>query len=322
VPQWAGKWKGGRYYLDDEGRKVFFIERRKKSVRLKTHDEELAVGELARFLQDPEVYCRPPPEPEGPKEPVLITKERVALYLDSIADTVKDHQEARHSYLSAWGEHGLDLRTVDRKALRVALASFDGGHRGRTEALNAFARWLVREGELPSWLPLVNTRPPKPTRAERMAYALEDLQAKFRELKAGPVRDLFLLRAATGMHHTEIQQIEGCRVFTGPLPDKGVAIRTLGEGHEIRGVLQVVHKSGNRHRQSVDANVLEASLRLREGVPSRITVWKALEPLVPSNLRHTFVTLAGEVGELVTYSGGVSTEGASLRSSDTERGRP
>ncbi len=313
MPTWAGTWKGGRYYLDDDGRKVFYIERRgglgrkgQYTIRLTTHDEQLAVGALERFLADPVAFVRPPPEVAGPLAEVLITKDRVALYLESIHDTVADHRAARESYLRNWAELGLDLRTVDRKALRVALASFDGGHRGRTEALNAFARFLVREGDLSSWNPLVNTREPEATRAEREAYSLEDLREAWAKLTAGPIRDLFLLRASTGMHHTELEQLEGARIFKGPLPDKGVGIRQLGGDHEIQGVLQVMHKSRRRHRQSVDAAGLEAALRLREGVPHRIVVWEAIKPLVPSNLRHTFTTLAGEVGELVTHvAGGV-----------------
>jgi hypothetical protein len=62
VPAWAGKWKGGRYYLDAEsGKPVYFIERRGRSVRLQTHDEDLAVGQLAAFLADPVAFTRPEP---------------------------------------------------------------------------------------------------------------------------------------------------------------------------------------------------------------------------------------------------------------------
>lgn len=300
MPAWAGKWKGGRYYLTPEGKRVFFIERRGRSVRLQTHDEELAVGELARFLVDPVAFCRPAPVATE-NGPVLITEERIRLYLESIHDTVSDHRKARASYLTAWANQGVDLRHVDRKALRLMLASFEGGHRGRTEALNAFARWLVKEGELEAWNPLVNTRAPEATRAEREAYSLEQLDATWKGLDAGLVRDLFHVRAATGLHHTEIEQVAGAPVITGPLPDKGVAIRKLDGKHAIAGVLQVMHKSRRRHRQSLDAPTLEAVLRLTKRVPDRVTVWEALKPLVPSNLRHTFVTLAGEVGSLVTY---------------------
>lgn len=300
MPAWAGKWKGGRYYLDDQGRRVFFIERLKRSVKLATHDEALAVGQLAAFLDDPVAFTRPALE-RAETAPVLITEQRRNLYLESIHDTVRDHRRARASYLDAWAELGIDLRTVDRKALRAALASFDGGHRGRTEAINAFARFLVREGDLTAWNPLINTRAPAETRAEREAYALEQLAECFKRLDPGPVRDLFHVRAATGLHHTEIEQLEGAPLFSGPLPDRGVGIRTLPDEGKIAGVLQVMHKSRNRHRQSVDAPTLRACLRLVAHVPDRITVWEKLDPLVPSNLRHTFVTLAGEVGKLITY---------------------
>lgn len=307
MPTWAGKWQGGRFYVDELGRKVFFIERQRRVIKLDTHDEALAVGELARFLAAPASFTmtRAAP-PTSVASPVLITKERLALYLESIRDTVKDHRAARYSYLTAWAALGLDLRTVDRKALRAALATFDGGHRGRVEAINAFARFLVREGDLATWNPLVNTRAPdNDARAEREAYALEQLGECFKRLEAGPLRDLFRVRVATGLHHTEIDQLADAQVTTGPLPDRGAWIRRLPKGHRIAGVIQVVHRKKSRverrHRVSVDAPTLEAALRLVDGVPGRIAAWEAFAPLVPSNLRHTFVTLAGEVGELVTY---------------------
>lgn len=271
-------------------------------VKLQTHDDDLALGELARFLADPVAFMRPAALPESAPDPVYITTEGITLYLASIAKTVADHRQARRSYLTAWAQLGLDLRAVERKALRAGLASFDGGHRGRTEALNAYARWLVREGDLPVWHPLVSHKTPEATRAEREAYSIEQLTEAFAKLPSQPMRDLFHLRAATGMHHTEIEQLFKARVQTSPLPDKGAAIRTLAPGHAIAGVLQVTHKSRRRHRQPVDAAGLRAALRLVAGVPHRVAVWKAISPLVPSNLRHTFVTLAGEVGELVTYT--------------------
>lgn len=303
MPAWSGKWKGGRFYVDEFGRRVYFIERRGRVVKLATHDETLAVGELARFLEDPGGFQRreTPHLVSVESAPVLITADRVTLYLESIRKTVKDHRAARASYLAQWSELGLDLRTVERRALRAALASFKGGHRGRVETLNAFARFLMREGDLENWNPLVNTREPEATRAKREAYSLETLRETYARLPAGPVRDLFRVRAATGMHHTEIAQLLKAPVQTGPLGDTGVAIRTLDGTHEIAGVLQLKHKSRHRHRQSVDAETLAAALRLRERVPDRITTWEQLAPIVPSNLRHTFVTLAGECGRLVTY---------------------
>lgn len=307
--KWARKWKGGRCYLDSEGRPVFVIEAMRDGLRyvikLDTHDEELAVGEYARFRESPVSYVRPTPPPPAAPEAVTITTDRVARYIESIRDTVIDHQKARRSYLVAWSAKGLNLQTVERKTLREALASFEGGHAGRAEALNAFARWLVREGELPAWNPLQNTHDydPELARADRVAYSLEELKVAYDKLTDQRFKDLLLVRVATGMHHTEIEQVEGCKLYSGPLPEKGVGIRKLGGKHPIQGVIQVMHKSRHRHRQSVDARVLRAVLRLRDGVPHRVAVWKALEPLgvVPSNLRHTFITQAGEVGQEVTY---------------------
>lgn len=309
MPNWAGKWKGGRYYLDDDGKRVFLIEKmtggKRYSIKLRTHDEELAKGELARFVNDPVAYFRV--EEIAHKGPVDISSERINLYLESIRHTVKDHYTARDKYLHEWSGKMLNLRTADEAKLLRTLKEFGGGYRGRTEALNAFARFLVKKGHLDKWTPLVCTidADPEMVRAERVAYSIKQLTETYRRLD-GWMRDLFYLRAATGMHQTEIDQIEGAKIYDGPLPEKGVGIRKLGGKHAIQGVVQVMHKSRHRHRQSVDAKGLAAALRLREGVPNRVSVWKAFDPIIPSNLRHTFVTLAGEVGELVSYkSGGV-----------------
>lgn len=130
------------------------------------------------------------------------------------------------------------------------------------------------------------------------------LQAAWRALDPGPVRDVLEVRARTGLHHTELEQVAGAPEFRGPLPDRGPGVRILGGRHTIAGVLQVVHKSRRIHRQALDARTLAAVLRLRERVPDRITVWETLRGvgIVPSNLRHTFVTLAGEVGRLMTWT--------------------
>lgn len=321
MPKWAGRWKGGRYYVDGEtGKRVYFLERRaegrQQSIKLRVHDEDLAMGELARFLSDPGAYMRerraaqPPPEPPptASKEAVFITSARIRGYLLSISDTVRDHRQARRSYLNAWSQLGLDLRAIDRKTYLKALKNFDGGHRGRTEALNAFGRWLVSEEELERWpsnlLPTPDLEP-KPTRAKRQVYSIDQLEHAFRSLKNPALRDLFWLLASTGMHQTEVSQLVGAPVIKGPLPDdESAAIRELGDKQRIRGVIQVMHKSGTRHRISVDQTGLEAAMRLTRGVPHRLSLYKELPAdMVAANLRHTFVTLAGEVGELVTYSG-------------------
>lgn len=322
MPKWVDTWMGGRFYLDPKGREVYVIEKmtgsQRYSVKLKTHDVEIAKAEFTRFLQDPVAYVRPP-TPDVPTEAVLITEERVTLYLESIGSAVKDHRTARRKDLIAWGNYKdsagqpLDLRTVDKRSLRVALASFrpktgdskrrTGGFKRRVEALNTFANFLVSEGDLVTWRPFSTNEKPASTRAERVAYSIDELVQRYRTLTSAVMRDLMKLRASTGMHHTEIAQLQGCKIFSGPLPDTGAGIRKLGGDHEIAGVLQFKQKRKPRHRISVNADVLEAALRLHKRVPSRIAVWEALDPLVPSNLRHTWITLAGEWGEWVQFRG-------------------
>lgn len=249
-------WGGGRYYLDGDGNPVFLIEAmrggKRYSIKLRTHDKKRALAEFARFNEDPEAYVRPPVKPvSASTDPVFITEALVSeylAYLERVKNAVKDYRAAKASYLADWADLGVDLRTMDKAALRVALASFDGGHKGRLEALNTFANWLVKDKEgkvLASWpkFDLPAEFAPKATRAERAAYTVEELQAAYANLQTQPLRDLFRLRIMTGMHSTEIDQLEECKVSPRPLPEKGVAIRTLDGKHEIAGVLQVMHKS-------------------------------------------------------------------------------
>jgi integrase len=313
MPAWAGKWEGGRFYLDDVGRQVYFIERQRGgvgySLKLPTHDEEKAKGLLALFDDDPVKFVKQRREKvEDRPEAVFITVDRINLYMQSIRGCVPDHKAARKKYISDWAEKGIDLLAVDKRRLREILASWDGGHRGRCEALNAFANFLVEEGDLPSWKRFVNTIDAKATRAPRVVYSIDQVNKTLKALGPGPIRDVIYLRAATGMHQTEIDQIQKAAIYTGPLPDSGTGIRVLEDKppHEIRGVLQVKHKNGQRHRVSLNAAALEAVLRLRKGVPSRVTEWKEAKPfgIVPSNLRHTFATLMGEIGQEVHYEKG------------------
>jgi integrase len=341
MPAWAGKWRGGRYYLDDSGKRVFFIESNRKGVpraiQLETHDEELAKAQLAQFRSNPATFLRllKPPEPELPPEAVTITPERVNLYLASISNRARDYYNAKRADLYGWATwrdsegRPLDLRTVDKKTLRVILDTFKGdgkdrrrtgGFKRRAESLNCFANFLVREGDgLKEWSPLTvmpNQRPAQ-TRAEQVAYSPEEIRAAWLKLEDQALKDVLHLRVATGMHYTEIQQLVGARLLTGPLPDKHPVIGSGfiraeldNKAHEIRGVVQIRQKTKPRHRVSVNALTLEAALRLRAGAPSRFDVYNAFVAIgmVPSNLRHTYTTLRGK-GRIIHYDeGGVSLD--------------
>lgn len=351
MPDWAGKWKGGRFYFDDRGHKVFFIESNRKGVpralQLATHDEELANGQLAAFRENPAGFLRSlaPPEPVLPQEAVTITEDRIKLYLETLQGGAKDHYAARRSDLIAWGGYTAagrpqDLRTVDKKALRLALASFapagedkrrTGGFKRRAEALNAFCNWLVSEGDLSTWSPLSITpsQAPPQRRAERVAYLPTDVVERWGQIDEQAIRDVLQIRAATGMHGTEIAQMAGARHFTGPLPDShpklgpGFIRTKLDKKHEIKGVIQIRQKTKPRHRVSVDGATLAAAVRLSQltrknpktkrvepWIPSRFDVYNACREIgiVPSNLRHTFTTLRGLATIIHYEEGGVSLD--------------
>jgi integrase len=346
MPKWAGKWKGGRFYLDERGLPVYFIESNRKgiphSIRLPTQDERLAESQLIAFRQEPAAFVRSltPAEPETPPDAVTITEERIRLYMDSIHGCARDHRAARRSDLAAWGNYSdangqpLDLRTADKKTLRLALASFapdgkdrrrTGGFKRRAETLNAFCNWLVSEGELQHWSPLSITpsQAPAQRRAERVAYEPSEVIARWRQIPDEAIRDVLHIRAATGMHGTEIAQLQGARHMTGPLPEAhprvgpGFIRTKLDREHEIKGVLQIRQKTKPRHRVSVDGATLAAAVRLSElkrkgkpWIPSRFDVYNACREvgIVPSNLRHTFTTLRG-MARIVHYEeGGVSLD--------------
>ena len=122
---------------------------------------------------------------------------------------------------------------------------------------------------------------------------------------AQSVRDVFLLRALTGLHHSEVGRIAS-----------GAKVRRVdgGTAGEIRGVVEVRHKSGHLHRVSLGAQALAAVERLQAvGVaPDRKTVAVAMNEAAdraglphmrPTELRHSFATLSEQGGRVVYPSG-------------------
>lgn len=342
MPKWEGKWLGGRFYRDEQGRKVFCIESCRKgiprSITLKTHDERLAEGQLAAFRDDADAFYRgfiAKPVPQEVVDVVNITKDRLKDYLSSIQDLTKDYYNAKKKDLYDWSQwrdengQAIDLKSADKKLLRRALASFrgdgtskrrTGGFKRRAESLNCFGNFLVREGDLKVWsaLHIMPNMKPAQTRAERVAYTPEEVWHRWSAIPNQRIRDVLHLRTATGMHDTEIQQLAGAKLYKSVMPDRhpdiGPAfIRThLDKEHaDIKGVLQFRQKTKPRHRVSVDDATLKAALRLAaSGVPSRFETYNVCieVDLIPSNLRHTYTTLRGK-GQIVHYDeGGVSLD--------------
>ena len=60
MPQWNGRWSGGRTYLGKDGRTIFWLDRswngKRYGIALDVGSKREAEAELALFLRDPSAY--------------------------------------------------------------------------------------------------------------------------------------------------------------------------------------------------------------------------------------------------------------------------
>jgi integrase len=139
------------------------------------------------------------------------------------------------------------------------------------------------------------------------AYDLKLVERFYRATDNQAVRDVLLVLAKTGLHGTELARIARGEAEVLVLPDQGA----------IAATMRFVHKSGEEHVQSIDAQTLAAIQRLarRGQVPVDAFLRKHMrvagkklkeEPILLGRLRHCFITWAQDVGvELKPKSAGV-----------------
>jgi integrase len=333
VPTWIGSWKGGRI-AESRGRVTFVIERslgsgptrRRITKNLGHVTEAQAEAELALFNRDPLGYLTPEEKAaveatEKAEQSRAKEEESVVLDADLIGECVKalrdgygtnkpcskHHLYVTHAYLSRWAVsptlHGRDLREITITELRRELSSGQSV-KHRIVALKSLTAWLRWRGDLKMHEdPTLALNVPQAKRlgpAEKAAkvYDIALLEKTYRALPNQAVRDVFRVRMATGLHASEIARIA-----------RGEAmIRRLGKG-PIAATVDVRHKSGHDHRQSIDAATLAAldRLRVKNGLPTEKTFARSLDkaaevtgsPVLIGNLRHTFSTLATTCGRAV-----------------------
>lgn len=327
------------------GREVFVIERRlgngvRKKIALDVRTENEALTQLALFESAPAEFRtrkQRAADTVGSASGTCLDDVVLKLFLaDADARVTKGELSRQYvdtldSYLTAWARvlGGRELRKVSLSELHTQLRQWKNQHK-RIVAIKAFTGWAREQGKLdrkddPTLdlkVPQSNAKPI----AER-AYTADliaafyaalrnytfsgghtDGQGAWKDLKTvdlQPLRDVFVLRAKTGMHGTEI----------GRLASGKGAIRVLkGEG-EIAATLLFPHKRGGEHVVSIDAQTLAAALRLRQlgKAPSEMSTSRnvrrvaELDPRFAGfeleNLRHSFVTL-GVGGRVVLPKGG------------------
>ena len=320
--QWADQmWEGGRIKVDLEtGEYLPYIERMVRGIRyviqLGPEDPtdkkylEHAKLELMLFERDAIAYKRAHDQKLGKVVGrAVISTESIQQYADQLRDKGRNRHHVKNCvrHLIAWGEafKGRDLRTIS--PAEIEDFKWSTATLARRRALKAFCNWMVgRELLRFDESPTRRLKIPKSKVAKagkHMGYSTAQVERFYSAIRSQDIRDVILLRAKYGMHHTEIERL----VQDG-------TVREIHDPCGIAAVISFLHKSGDEHKLSVDALALGAVRRLqtRGYAPSKDWVLKLCHktaeqnkiPMVlPEELRHSFATWMQEGGEIITRSG-------------------
>jgi integrase len=319
--KFTGRWQGGRTYETSDGRTVFVIERmrhgRRYTTPLDVGTKREALAELALFERDPDAYTtRVADAGLRASEVVRMEAALVGRFLEYLAREQRTERYRKNTryYLSQWAEAlaGRDLRTVTLQDLKRALVRWPKAYKARVIAIKTFLSY-VREVEAlvtPAQDPTLALKVPPARPGKKLkerAYDLKVVDRFYRATDNQAVRDVLLVLAKTGLHGTELSRIARGEAEVLVLPDQGA----------ITATIRFVHKSGEEHVQSVDAQTLAAVQRLvrRGQIPVDAFLRKHMrvagkklgeEPILLGRLRHCFITWAQDVGvELKPKSAGV-----------------
>lgn len=318
--EWTGKWAGGRTYVAN-GSTVFVIEKmrhgRRYTTPLDVSSQREALAELALFERDPEAYLtRAQAKERRAAEAVYMTAENVKRFLDHLKAQQRTEKYRRNvrSYLREWAVPlaGRDLRAISLQDLKRMLALWGTARKARIIAIKSYFSFLrEEEAVLTSGmdatldLKVPQARPGK--KLDERAYDLKLVERFYRAIDLQAVRDLLCVLARTGLHASEVDRVARGEGELQPLEDQG----------DIAGTVRLIHKSGDEHVQSLDAQTLAAFQRLveRGQAPVESYVRKEIahvarslqtEPLHFGRFRHSFVTWAQDVGvEVRPRAGGV-----------------
>ena len=312
-------WAGGRkFFYPDTKRTKWVIERmrfgKRRAVALDVRSEADALAELALYERDPESYLT------RSKQAVQVAerkREEVLPFTEELCTPFYAHLRGRdrtehyirdiERYLGEWQSalDGCNLKKTTITTLRVQLGKWETAERKRIIALKSFCTYLRdRRGLLASAEDASLSLKVPPARPERgvrkKGYAIEHVQKVYAKVALQEVRDVITLHAKCGMHGTEIERLA-----------KGEGqIRAL-EGHgEIAGTITFVHKSGEPHINSIDAQTLAAAQRLQARGYAPADTWvrknikraakkAGVDSLRPGELRHSFVAWAHIAGREV-----------------------
>ncbi len=326
---WTGSWAGGRIATRRDGVEIHYLERmllgRRVSVALEGSADD-AKDELRRFTRDPAEWLKARGHATDPSAAAGVDARTVQLFLDHLKEGKRDlgYRQNTHHYLTLWSEWfaGRAIREVTSAQLATAIREWKNAKRHRIIALKSYCSFVRDElhrltiGEDPSLsikVPVAVAE--KSVRVK--GHTMEHVELIYGLVAEQDVRDVICLRALSGMHEREAS-----RIATG----KGIVLALPDTGCEIAGTVTFVHKSGDAHVQSLSAQALAATLRLTvrgrpiDNARQHREIRRAAElasaaatleagkpvvipPLMPGELRHSFVTWARKAGREVKVAG-------------------
>lgn len=299
-----GKWPGGYIGENDQGRRCYFIEKRKRGVRFhmstQCSTERAAYKELEKFELNPHGY-RPEEEAGGlsmSAELILeyrgyqLSKNVTPEWADEIARCLRD-------WFLAIGRR--DFRTLDsHRDIKPILEAWKTRRPHRIKALKGFMRWLRTEKGLLKLnqdfsvdLRVPQARPEKWKR--RKVVDPEDVAAVLKQLPE-QTRDILHLLTATGWHISEAKRFYGVGEIVKPLQGGALAI------------LFTRHKNGELTKKAITYQEhLDAARRIKEAktFPTRMTIARHMRAAckaagVPwfgmGQMRHSVLTWAVAAG--------------------------
>ncbi len=329
MPNWVGKWEGGRQYLTTNGRIVYVIERRvhknKRSLPLRATSLEHARGELALFNRDPVGYLdRHQKSRHAQLNLISLSEDLVADFLQALSDngTTQRYRQNTRRYLDLWAKRlkNTDLRRLTLQELQNHLRALPARKKSII-ALKSFCSFLVTRGHLlPPENPAAALKvPPSRRVAQPKGYTPAVIASTYAALSTLPdktnppdpataqaVRDVFLLAAMHGLHFSEIERIA---------TDAQVRVVDRSAEAVIAGTTTFLHKNGDQHVLSLTPQTFRAALRLQErrSAPAESCIRRYLREAATNQkqvtrlrlgqLRHSFVSIAKTSGRVVSLDG-------------------
>jgi integrase len=296
MPQWTGKWAGGRTYVNKQGNTVWVLEKqvhgRLYTTRLAAGNENDALAELALFKRDPAAYVARTQggTPEGgavsKNAPVVMDLPTVERFLDHLKHQgrTERHRKNVRNYLAQWAEalFEKDLRTLRLQDLKQALNGWYDGERKevvakrhRIAAIKSFFSWLREEEALLTTAEdatlALKVPPARPEKALRdKGYSMRDVERLYAAINGWESKKYGW--KGTG-RVTEVQCVRDVLMLHAKCGMHGTEIDRLARGEgkvkvlqgqgAIAGTITFIHKSGRVHVQSLDAQALAAATRLQ-----------------------------------------------------------